>query len=186
MGETSPSAPLAQPPPLSRGGFGMSVRFMLNKQSTMSREQECSAVQGSGSLTRCVVQKLLPSVARPALLRHIGPRASSAEPPGLPRPLPLGEVALQSNDGEGKPVTAKPPHSDEQTLLSERYYRCAFASRQRPCPLRRFAPALPKGEPFRTPHRTACSLPPWPCLLSAPVTASAAALRYAPASASGG
>ena len=54
----------------------MSVRFMLDEQSTMSREQQCSAVQGSGSLTRCVVQKLLASVARPALLRHIGPRAS--------------------------------------------------------------------------------------------------------------
>ena len=66
-------------------------------------------------------------------------------------------VARRRRDGEGKPVTAKPPHSDEQTLLSERYYRCAFASRQRPCPLRRFAPALPKGEPFRTPHRTARS-----------------------------
>ena len=37
--ETSPSAPLAQPPPLSRGDFGMSVRFMLDEQSTMSREQ---------------------------------------------------------------------------------------------------------------------------------------------------
>ena len=95
-------------------------------------------------------------------------------------------VARRRRDGEGKPVTAKPPHSDEQTLLSERYYRCAFASRQRPCPLRRFAPALPKGEPFRTPHRTARSLPPSPCLLSAPAAASAAALRYAPASASGG
>ena len=73
----------------------MSVSFRLNKQSTMSREQECSAVQGSGSLTRCVVQKLLPSAARPALLRHIAPQASSAELPGLPRPLPLGEVALR-------------------------------------------------------------------------------------------
>ena len=106
----------------------MSVRFMLDEQSTMSREQECSAVQGSGSLTRCVVQKLLPSVARPALLRHIGPRASSAELPGLPMAPPLGELARRRRDGEGKPVTAKPPHSDEQTLLSERYYRCAFAS----------------------------------------------------------
>ena len=71
----------------------MSVRFPLNEQSTMSREQECSAVQGSGSLTRCVVQKLLPSVARPALLRHIGPQASSKKWPGLPKPLPLGELA---------------------------------------------------------------------------------------------
>ena len=33
VGETSTSAPLAQPPPLSRGGFGMSVKFPLNEQS---------------------------------------------------------------------------------------------------------------------------------------------------------
>ena len=71
----------------------MSVKFPLNEQSTMSREQECSAVQGSGSLTRCVAQKLLPSVARPALLRHIGPQASSGKFPGLPKAPPLGELA---------------------------------------------------------------------------------------------
>ena len=76
----------------------MSVKFPLNEQSTMSREQECSAVQGSGSLTRCVVQKLLPSVARPALLRHIGLSASSAELPGLPRaPLP-GELSAKQTE----------------------------------------------------------------------------------------
>ena len=73
----------------------MSVSFRLNKQSTMSREQECSAVQASGSLTKCIVQKLLPSVARPALLRHIGPQASSRKWPGLPRAPPLGELARQ-------------------------------------------------------------------------------------------
>ena len=76
----------------------MSVRFMLDEQSTMSQEQECSAVQGSGSLTRCVVQKLLPSVARPALLRHIGPRASSRKWPGLPMaPLP-GELSAKQTE----------------------------------------------------------------------------------------
>ena len=127
----------------------MSVSFRLNKQSTMSREQECSAVQGSGSLTRCVVQKLLPSAARPALLRHIAPQASSAELPGLPRPLPLGEVALQSNDGEGKPGTLGPPHSDEQTLLSERYYRCAFASPSASLPSQALRASSPKGRAFQ-------------------------------------
>ena len=76
----------------------MPVSFRLNKQSTMSQEQECSAVQGSGSLTRCVVQKLLPSVARPALLRHIGPRASSAELPGLPMAPQLGELAAKQTE----------------------------------------------------------------------------------------
>ena len=76
----------------------MSVRFMLDEQSTMSREQQCSAVQGSGSLTRCVVQKLLPSVARPAILRHTGLPASSSEFPGSPEaPLP-GELAAKQTE----------------------------------------------------------------------------------------
>ena len=76
----------------------MSVKFPLNEQSTMSREQECSAVQGSGSLTRCVVQKLLPSAARPALLRHIGPRASSRKWPGLPMAPLLGELSAKQTE----------------------------------------------------------------------------------------
>ena len=67
-------------------------------------------------MTRSVVQKPLPSVARPALLRHIGPQASSKKWPGLPRPLPLGEVARRRRDGEGKPVTAKPLRSGKQSL----------------------------------------------------------------------
>ena len=32
------------------------------------------------------------------------------------KPLPLGEVALRSNDGEGKPGTKEPARSDKQTL----------------------------------------------------------------------
>ena len=35
------------------GAIGMSVRSMLDEQSTMSRKQECSAVWASDSLTRC-------------------------------------------------------------------------------------------------------------------------------------
>ena len=34
----------------------------------------------------------------------------------MPKPLPLGEVALRSNDGEGKPVSQEPPRSDRQAL----------------------------------------------------------------------
>jgi len=76
----------------------MSVSFRLNKQSTMSREQECSAVQASGSLTKCIVQKLLPSVARPALLRPVGLSASSRKWPGLPMaPLP-GELSAKQTE----------------------------------------------------------------------------------------
>ena len=148
VGETSPSAPLAQPPPLSRGGFGMSVRFMLDEQSTMSREQECSAVKGSGSLTRCVVQKQLPSVARPALLRHIAPRASSRKWPDLPKPLPMGEVALRSNDGEGKPGTKEPLRSDGQALCQRETSAAPVLPRQQPCPLRRSRASSPKGRAF--------------------------------------
>ena len=32
------------------------------------------------------------------------------------KPLPMGEVALRSNDGEGKPVSREPPRSDKQAL----------------------------------------------------------------------
>ena len=35
---------------------------------------------------------------------------------GLPKPLPLGEVALRSNDGEGKPGRKEPLRSDRQAF----------------------------------------------------------------------
>ena len=34
----------------------------------------------------------------------------------MPKPLPLGEVALRSNDGEGKPGTKESLRSDGQAL----------------------------------------------------------------------
>ena len=34
----------------------------------------------------------------------------------MPKPLPLGEVALRSNAGEGKPGTKEPLRSDKQAL----------------------------------------------------------------------
>ena len=66
----------------------------------------------------------------------------------MPKPLPLGEVSLRSNDGEGKPGTKEPLHSDKHWLLIESSYRCVFVLSQHPCPLRRSAPAPPKGEPL--------------------------------------
>ena len=49
-------APASSP----RGGaIGMSVSFRLDERSTISRKQQCSAVQASDSLTRSVVQKPL-------------------------------------------------------------------------------------------------------------------------------
>ena len=90
------------------GAIGMSASFRLDERSTISRKQQCSAVQASDSLTRSVVQKPLSPQARPALLRPVEPQSSSGKLPGLPKPLPLGEVALRSNDGEGKPGTKEP------------------------------------------------------------------------------
>ena len=72
-------------------------------------------------------------------------------PSGLPKPLPLGEVALRSNDGEGKPGRKEPWAQRWAGSLSERYYRCARAVWQRPCPLSlTFARQLPqRGSPWQ-------------------------------------
>ena len=66
----------------------------------------------------------------------------------MPKPLPLGEVARRRRDGEGKPVSQELPRSDKHWLLIESSYRCIFVLSQHPCPLRRYAPAPPKGEPL--------------------------------------
>ena len=63
---------------------------------------------------------------------------------GLPKPLPLGEVALRSNDGEGKPGMKEPQAQRWAGFLSERYYRCARAVYQRPCPLSLVASSSPR------------------------------------------
>ena len=64
------------------------------------------------------------------------------------KPLPMGEVALRSNDGEGKPVSREPLRSDKQALRQSDAIAALMILCQRPCPLRRFAPAPPKGEPW--------------------------------------
>ena len=71
-------------------------------------------------------------------------------PFGEPRPLPLGEVALRSNDGEGKPVSKEHLHSDKHWLLIESSYRCVFVLSQHPSPLSRAcARQLPqRGSPW--------------------------------------
>ncbi len=60
---------------------------------------------------------------------------------------PFGR-GVTEGDGEGKPGTKEHLHSDKHWLLIESSYRCVFVLSQRPCPLRRSAPAPPKGEPF--------------------------------------
>ena len=62
---------------------------------------------------------------------------------------PFGR-GVTEGDGEGKPGKIEPLCSDKQTFCqSEPSPRSKFFY-QRPCPLRRFAPALPKGEPLET------------------------------------
>ena len=61
--------------------------------------------------------------------------AVSSELPGLPKPLPLGEVALRSNDGEGKPGVTKPPQSDKQALRQSDAIAMPAHLCQHPCPL---------------------------------------------------
>ena len=57
-------------------------------------------------------------------------------------------MASRSDDGEGKPVSREPPHSDKLSLWQSDAIAAPIPLRQRPCPLRRSAPALPKGEPW--------------------------------------
>ena len=68
-----------------------------------------------------------------------------------------------SDDGEGKPVSREPPHSDKQVLWQSDAIAAPALLRQRPCPLRRSAPALPKGEPLakRAGFAGCKSLSPW-------------------------
>ena len=60
---------------------------------------------------------------------------------------PFGR-GVTEGDGEGKPGTKEHLHSDKHWLLIESSYRCVFVLSQHPCPLRRSAPAPPKGEPL--------------------------------------
>ena len=72
-------------------------------------------------------------------------------PCALPKPLPLGEVALRSNDGEGKPGRKEQLRSDRQALCQSDTIAVPVILGQRPCPLSLVAsssPAPPKGEPL--------------------------------------
>ena len=81
----------------------------------------------------------------------------------MQKPLPLGEVASRSDDGEGKPVSREPPCSDKLSLWQSDAIAAPALLRQHPCPLRRSAPALPKGEPLakRAGFAGCKSLSPW-------------------------
>ena len=73
------------------------------------------------------------------------------------KPLPLGEVALQSNDGEGKPVFQKYLHSDKHWLLSERCYRCAFCFTIASLPSQALRASSPMGRALTERFRSAAA-----------------------------
>ena len=67
----------------------------------------------------------------------------------MPKPLPLGEVARRRRDGEGKPGTKEPLHSDKQLFCQSdtiAVQSCLAASLPSQSGLR--PPAPPKGEPL--------------------------------------
>ena len=83
-----PPAPPKGEPLACRSAFVWTseAQYLGNGSAPLSRP--ATALQGA------LVQKRLTSVARPALLRHVGPQASSAKWPGLPMaPLLRGAVA---------------------------------------------------------------------------------------------
>ena len=64
--------------------------------------------------------------------------------------------SVTEGDGEGKPFTIKPLHSDKQTFCQSDTIVALPILCQHPCPLRRSAPALPKGEPLQRVSFTFC------------------------------
>ena len=116
----------------------------------------CSNFARKSNFAKLAMFDFKRTIAKKAELRKI-PRPSRSSnlrkgvfaPSGLPKPLPLGEVALRSNDGEGKPGTKEPLRSDKQALCRSdtiAVQSCLAASL--PSQSRFRSPAPPKGEPL--------------------------------------
>ena len=60
---------------------------------------------------------------------------------------PFGR-GVTAGDGEGKLSATEPPHGDRKPLCQSETIATSAILWQRPCPLRRSAPAPPKGEPL--------------------------------------
>ena len=89
-------------PPLGRGG-GSASALTERLSPAAAHGQALSSYNLSVSL-RSTAPLVGEPLAKPFTLL------------GLPKPLPLGEVALRSNDGEGKPGTEESLRSDRQAL----------------------------------------------------------------------
>ena len=88
---TSPSR-LRRATSPSRGGFGSPRKVNGFARGSPTRGAGAKRLRGC-------TKTGLPSVARPALLRPVGPQASSRKWPGLPRAPPLGATATTAASG---------------------------------------------------------------------------------------
>ena len=70
-----------------------------------------------------------------------------AKPTGFAKPLPLGEVSPKVTE-RARMLTVIQGRSDSIALTKSLLIAAWVVLSCRACPLRRFAPALPKGEPF--------------------------------------
>ena len=102
----------------------------------------------------------------------------------LVKASPFGR-GVTAGDGEGKDGTIGPLHSDKQALCQREAIAAFVPLCPRPCPLRRFAPALPKGEPLIHPLYLLCARPSLPSMMSL-AAASRSGRRSARALASSG
>ena len=127
--------------------LGISVKFPLDEQSLSVSWIVVPCCPGQRQLdkVRCPEAAALCSKARP-----FAPYCASGVQLRAARPAkasPFGR-GVTEGDGEGKPFTIKPLHSDKQTFCQSDTIVALPILCQYPCPLRRSAPALPKGEPF--------------------------------------
>ena len=74
--------------------------------------------------------------ARPGLLRHSGPQASSTTKTGLPMAPPLGELSRRGVTERARTRTARLRRSDGIALTKASAYRCAVVLSCRASPLR--------------------------------------------------
>ena len=94
----------------------MSVSFRLDAESPTGRKRAGLAYGDSGFWTTHLVKLSLAQTAEHCRSRDIVLCSSSIDLTDMPKPLPLGEVALRSNDGEGKPGRKEPLRSDGQAF----------------------------------------------------------------------
>ena len=102
-----------------------------------------------------VIATWLRHCQRPCPLRRSAPALPKGEPwakrrslTEYPKPLPLGEVSPKVTERASQ-WRKGCSHSDRQALCQSDVIATWLRHCRQPCPLRRFAPALPKGEPYR-------------------------------------